>query len=188
MDCGIDRNEALALLREHLSQTNLFNHSLASEAVMRELAVYFGEDEELWGLAGLLHDLDAETEPDLATHTQKAAEILRGRGVAEVLVEAICLHNESAWPGTRRQERLHHALAAAETLTGLIVATALVYPDRRLASVADKSVRKRYKERQFAAGASRETIAECEKIGIPLDDFCRIGLTAMQKIAGEIGL
>jgi putative nucleotidyltransferase with HDIG domain len=188
MKYGITRDEALALVRQRLRNSNLVNHCLATEAVMRALARRFGADPELWGLAGLLHDLDAETRPDLQTHTLETAALLAERGVAPEIIDAIRMHNEEAQGGRRRQEVFHHALAAGETITGLIVATALVYPDRKLASVQPKSVRKRFKERQFAAGADRDTIAECEKIGIPLDEFCEICLRAMQEVAVDLGL
>jgi len=185
---GIMRDEALALVRIRLKNPNLVNHCLATEAVMRTLAQRFGADPELWGLAGLLHDLDAETQPDLATHTLETAALLEEKGVAPEIIEAIRMHNETAQGDRRRREVFHHALAAGETITGLIVATALVYPDRKLSSVKPKSVRKRFKERQFAAGADREIIAECENIGIPLDEFCEICLVAMQEVAEELGL
>jgi uncharacterized protein len=188
MNYGITRERALELLQQHLTNANLLKHSLASEAVMRGLARYFGEDEELWGLTGLLHDLDAEvTGDDLRIHTCQTVEILRAEGVAEEIIEAIRMHNEHAH-GDKRSERFHHALAAGETITGLITATALVYPDKKLASVKPKSVRKRYKEKLFAAGANRETIAECELIGLPLPDFCDLCLEAMQGIADDLGL
>jgi uncharacterized protein len=188
MNYGMTREEAIVLLRGRLKNPNLVNHCLATEAVLRALAPRFGADPELWGLAGLLHDLDAETQPDLATHTLETAALLEERGVAPEIIEAIRMHNEAAQGGRRRQEVFHHALAAGETITGLIVATALVYPDKKLASVQVKSVRKRFKERQFAAGADREIIAECAAIGIPLDEFCAICLQAMQAVAGELGL
>ena len=188
MSYGITREEALALVRERLGNPNLVKHCLAAEAVLRTLARRFGADPELWGLAGLLHDLDAESQPDLRTHTLETSAILEERGVAPEIIEAIRMHNETAQDGRRRREVFHHALAAGETITGLIAAAALVYPDKKLASVQPKSVRKRFKERQFAAGADRETIAECEKIGIPLDEFCEICLRAMQEVAGDLGL
>lgn len=188
MNYGISREEALTLVQERIANPNLINHCLATEAVLRALAPRFGADPELWGLAGLLHDLDAESQPDLATHTLETAALLTERGVAEEIIAAIRMHNETAQAGAKRQEAFHHALAAGETITGLIVATALVYPDKKLASVKPKSVRKRYKERAFAAGADREIIAECETIGIPLDEFCDICLQAMQPIADELGL
>ena len=188
MAYGIEREEALALVREHIKNENLVNHSLAAEAVMRALAGRLGEDAEMWGLAGLLHDLDAELEPDLATHTTRTAEILTAKGVDPVIVEAIRLHNLEAHPGEARTTVLHHALAAGETVTGLVIAAALVQPDRKLASVKPKSVKKRFKEKAFARGANREIIAECEMIGIPVPEFCELSLGAMQEIAGEIGL
>lgn len=188
MDYGITRERALQLVKQHLTNPNLVKHSLATEAVLRALARHFGEDEELWGLTGLLHDLDAQaTGDDLSIHTHQTVEILRGEGVAEEIIEAIRMHNEHAH-GDKRSERFHHALAAGETITGLITATALVYPDKKLASVKPKSVRKRYKEKLFAAGANREIIAECELIGLPLPEFCDLCLEAMQGIAADLGL
>jgi putative nucleotidyltransferase with HDIG domain len=188
MDYGITRERSLELLNQHLSSQNLIKHCLASEAVMRALAKHFDEDQELWGLTGLLHDLDVEiTESDLARHTHETVRILREEGVAEEILSAIQMHNEEAHD-QKRSERFHHALAAGETITGLIIATALVYPDKKLASVKPKSVRKRYKEKLFAAGANREIIAECEQIGIPVPDFCDICLEAMQGIADDLGL
>ncbi|PLY00401.1 MAG: hydrolase [Desulfuromonas sp.] len=188
MDYGINRERALELLNSHLNNQNLVKHCLASEAVMRALARHFSEDEELWGLTGLLHDLDVElTLDDLARHTHETVRILREEGVAEEIIEAIRMHNEHAH-GDKRSERFHHALAAGETITGLITAAALVYPDKKLASVKPKSVRKRYKEKIFAAGANRTIIAECEQIGIPVPEFCDLCLEAMQGIADDLGL
>lgn len=188
MNYGITRERALQLLEQHLSNPNLRKHCLASEAVMRRLARHFGEDEELWGLTGLLHDLDAEaTGDDLSIHTHQTVALLREEGVAEEILEAIRMHNEHAHQD-KRSSRFHHALAAGETITGLITATALVYPDKKLSSVKPKSVRKRYKEKLFAAGANREIIAECELIGLPLAEFCDLCLEAMQEIADDLGL
>ena len=188
MDYGITRERALQLLERHLTNANLFRHSLASEAVMRRLARHFGEDQELWGLAGLLHDLDAQaTGEDLRIHTRQTVEILQHEGVANEIIEAIRMHNAQAYNETRSL-RFHHALAAGETITGLITATALVYPDKKLASVQPKSVRKRFKEKLFAAGANRDTIAECELIGLPVAEFCDLCLDAMQGIAEQIAL
>lgn len=188
MNYGISRDAALTLLRQHVKTPNMINHCLASEAVMRALAVRLGDDPEKWGLAGLLHDLDAESHTDLTVHTRETARVLSEAGVAAEIVEAIRLHNEQAHPGECRRTPFHHPLAAGETITGLIVATALVYPDRKLASVKPKSVRKRIKEKAFAAGANRDIIRECEQAGIPLDEFCDICLEAMQGIAEELGL
>ena len=188
MKYGIDRTQALELLHKHLAQPNMIKHCLASEAVMRALARHLNEDEELWGLAGLLHDLDAEaTAADLSLHTHQTVKILGDLGVAPPIIDAIRMHNEEAHD-QKRSSRFHHALAAGETITGLITATALVYPDKKLASVKPKSVSKRIKERQFAAGANRAIIKECELINIPLPDFCALCLKAMQGIADELGL
>lgn len=188
MSYGITREEALALLEEQLHNPNLIKHSLATEAVMGVLAERLGGEREEWMLAGLLHDLDAEaTAEDLSAHTHQAAKLLREKGVAESIVRAIGMHNEAA-QGKKRSETFHHALAAGETITGLIIATALVYPDRRLASVKAKSVRKRMKEKAFAAGVDREIVLECERIGIPLDEFIGLCLGAMQGIAEQLGL
>lgn len=188
MSYGITREQALTLLQKQVKTPNMINHCLASEAVMRALAVRLGDDPEKWGLAGLLHDLDAESHTDLAVHTRETARVLTEAGVDADIVEAIRLHNEQAHPGESRSTPFHHLLAAGETITGLIVATALVYPDRKLASVKVKSVRKRIKEKAFAAGANRDIIRECELAGIPLDEFCDICLRAMQGIAAELGL
>ena len=155
---------------------------------MRALARRLGEDEVQWGLAGLLHDLDAEaTGDDLSIHTHQTVRILEDLGVDPVIVDAIAMHNEQA-QGKKRSTKFQHALAAGETITGLITATALVYPDKKLASVKPKSVRKRIKEKSFAAGANRDIIRECELIEIPLPDFCDLCLEAMQDIADDLGL
>lgn len=188
MPYGITREQALELVNRHIKTANMRNHCLAAEAVMRALADRLGEDADKWGLAGLLHDLDAETHIDLETHTRETARILGEQGVDAEIVAAIRLHNERAHPGEQRSTPFQHLLAAGETITGLIVATALVYPDQRLASVKPKSVRKRIKEKAFAAGANRDIIRECEVAGIPLDEFCDLSLGAMQEIAGELGL
>jgi predicted hydrolase (HD superfamily) len=152
------------------------------------MAERLGEDQEKWGLAGLLHDLDSETHPELTTHTSETVAILTEKGVAAEIIEAIRLHNPTAWPGEQRTTVFHHALAAGETVTGLIIAAAFVNPARKLAAVKAKSVKKRYKEKAFARGADREIIAECEQAGIPLAEFCELSLVSMQAIAEEIGL
>ncbi len=188
MGYGIKRDEAMDLLKKYIKNENLIRHCLASEAVMIELAKRFGEDEEKWALVGLLHDLDVElVNADLSVHTLETEKILRDKGVDEEIIEAIKMHNETA-SKKKRSEKFHHALAAAETITGLIVATTLVYPDKKLASVKPKSIRKRMKEKAFAAGVNREIIMECEKIDLNLNEFCEISLGAMQGIADQLGL
>jgi len=188
MSFGITREEALELVHSHLKNRNMINHSLASEAVLRAMAERLGEDIEKWGLTGLLHDLDTESQPDLATHTTETVSILQKQGVDPEIIETIRLHNLGAYPGEKRTTVFQHALAAGETITGLVVATALVYPDKKLGSVKVKSVKKRIKEKAFARGANREIIAECELAGIPLPEFCELSLQALQAISDDLGL
>jgi len=155
---------------------------------MRAIARRLGEDETLYGLAGLLHDLDVEiTNADPKVHGLKSMDLLKEAGYPESLITAIGRHNEdsSAEP---RTSVFDHALAAGETITGLIYATALVYPDKKLSSVKYKSVIKRMNEKAFAASVKRENILECEQIGIPLEEFVRISVDAMLEISDQIGL
>ena len=188
MQYGIDRDGALTLIMGHIQNPNLIKHCLAAEAVMMALADRWGEDREKWGLAGLLHDLDVEmVNADLSRHTLEAEKILREKGVDEEIIRAVKLHNEQAH-GEKRSEPFHHALAAGETITGLIIATALVYPDKKLGSVKAKSIAKRMKEKSFAAGVNRETVMECEKLGMELTEFAELCLNAMKGIADELGL
>lgn len=185
---GISREDALELLHSRITNENMVKHCLAAEAVLKAMARTLGEDEEKWGLAGLLHDLDAESHPDLATHTQETAKILTEKGVDAEIVQAIRLHNLQAHPDESRTTRFHHSLAAGETITGLVIATALVNPAKKLAAVKPKSIRKRIKEKAFARGADRDIIKECERAGIPLADFCALSLAAMQEISDDLGL
>lgn len=188
MSTGISRERALELLSQHIKNPNMIKHCLASEAVLRTVAKRLGEDEEKWAMAGLLHDLDVEiTNPDLSDHGLKSVEILTEEGVDPEIVEAIKLHNELAH-NEKRTKPIHHALAAGETITGLITATTLVYPDKKLASVKTKSITKRMKEKHFAASVNREIIRECELIGIPINEFAELSLKAMQGISDDLGL
>ena len=185
---GLSREDALELLQSRVKNENMVKHCLAAEAVLKAMANTLGEDEDKWGLAGLLHDLDAESQPDLENHTRETAEILTEKGIDPEIIEAIRLHNLKAHPGEVRTTNFHHSLAAGETITGLVIATALVNPAKQLAAVKPKSVRKRIKEKAFARGADREIIKECEQAGIPLAEFCALSLAAMQEIAGDLGL
>lgn len=183
----ITRTEALLLLKNHVKSDNMLKHCLASEAVMRAVARKLERDEELWGLTALLHDLDSEiTQNDMSKHALVAAEMLRNQ-LPEEALDAIIMHNEMASQKERSTE-FQHALAASETITGLITATALVYPDKSLGSVKVKSITKRMKEKAFAASVRRENILECEQIGIPIDEFASISLSAMQEIHTDLGL
>ncbi len=182
------RDEALDLLYQHIKNEKMLYHCLSSEAVMRALAKKLGRDEEKWALAGLLHDIDVEvTHADPKIHSQKAREMLLDYDLDEDVLDAISMHNEMA-TGLARETEFQHALAAGETITGLIYATALVYPDKKIASVKPKSITKRMKEKAFAASVNRDIIMECENIGLPLPEFVEISLNAMKEIGEEIGL
>jgi len=179
--------DALEAVRDNVENENLVKHMLATEAIMRTLANRMGEDEEKWGLAGLLHDIDVElTEGDMHSHGVLGSDLVREMDVGDDIAQAILAHNETL--GVPRETSLEKALFCADPLTGLITAAALVRPDKKLASVEVKSVRKRFKEKSFAAGASREGIASCSEIGMELDEFIELGLRAMQGIAGDLGL
>jgi len=183
------REQAFELLRQNVKNVKLINHCLASEAVLRALATRLGEDPDQWGLAGLLHDIDIElTNANPETHALEGAKMLEQQGVDPEIVEAVMLHNEHAAHGQVRYKPLHHALAAGETITGLITATTLVYPDKKVNSVKPKSITKRMKEKAFAASVNRETIMECEKLGLSLQEFVEISLNAMKEIADDIGM
>ena len=184
----MSHDEALALLKENIKNDRMVNHCLASEAVMRAVATRLGRDADKWGLAGLLHDIDSEvTNADPKTHALEAINILAPYYIDPDILNAIKMHNECA-TGMIRSQEFEHALAASETITGLIVATTLVYPDKKVASVKPSSVVKRMKEKAFAASVRRECIMECEKIGLTLEEFTTIAIDAMKGIAGEIGL
>lgn len=183
----IKREEAVTLLEANIASENMKKHCFASEAVMRALARRLGKNEDEWGLAGLLHDIDVEiTNADPKTHGPYAENLLKGK-VTDEMLDAIVMHNEMA-TGKERSTEFQHALAAGETITGLITATALVYPDKKIAPVKAKSITKRMKQKAFAASVKRENILECEKIGIPLNEFAELSLNAMKEIDGVLGL
>lgn len=181
------REEALESVRANVDNENLIKHMLATEAIMQALAKRLGEDEEEWRLTGLLHDIDMElTEGDMSSHSKLGADIVRELGASEKMAHAILAHNEAH--GVPRETKLDKALYCADPLTGLITAGGLVRPDKKLAGLEAKSVKKRFKEKGFAAGADREQIALCSELGLELDEFIELGLEAMKKIAKELGL
>ena len=183
----ISRDEAFALVEERVGQRNLINHSVATEIIMRALAERLGEsadDVERWALAGLLHDLDyAQTADDPARHGLVSAEELAGL-VDDEMLHAILAHADKA----PRESAMDHALWCADPTTGFIVAAALVRPEKDLAGVAVKSLKKRWKESAFAKGASREQMAGCEQLGLERDEYLQLSLEAMQARASEVGL
>ncbi|MGI6285840.1 HDIG domain-containing protein [Neomoorella humiferrea] len=181
------REEALQLMEKHIKTKNLRKHCLAVEAVMRALARHFGEDEEKWGLAGLLHDIDYEmTKDEPERHSLVGAEMLTDLGLPEDVVYAVKAHN--GHHGLPRTDLMSRALYATDPLTGLIVAAALIRPEKKLAVIDVPFLMNRYHEKSFARGASRETIAACSDLGLSLEDFMHIGLEAMKEIAGDLGL
>ncbi|MBT3384084.1 MAG: HD domain-containing protein [Prolixibacteraceae bacterium] len=183
----ISREEAVKLLEENVKAENMRKHSYASEAVLRAVAKRLGENENEWGIAGLLHDIDVEiTNADPYTHGPYAEKMLQGV-ISDNMLDAIVMHNEMA-TGKERFTHFQHALAAGETITGLITAVTLVYPDKKIASVKPKSVTKRMKQKAFAASVKRENILECEKIGIPINEFAEISVNAMKGISDLLGL
>ena len=183
----MDRQTAMALLRSNVKSGNLINHMLATEFIMRHLAERFGEDAERWGIAGLLHDIDYDTTAaDMHRHSRAGSQMLREAGLDEGICHAVLAHNGAH--GEPRESLMDKALHAVDPLTGLIVATALVMPGRKLASVTAEKVVNRYKEKAFAKGANREQIARCSELGMSLEEFIEAGLLAMQLRADEIGL
>jgi len=183
----ISREEALQTVEQKVQNVNLRRHMLATEAVMRALAERLGRDTDLWGLTGLLHDIDLEeVDGDMHRHAAKAAEWLEGK-LPEKALHAIRRHN-AAGLGLERTEEFDHALAAAETLTGLVVATTLVLPSKKIADLKAKSVRKRMKEPRFAASVDRGIIRECERLGLELTEFIDLSVEAMRSIGPQLGL
>ena len=183
----MNRSEALQLLGEQVSSDWLRKHSLASAAIMEALARCLGGDPDSWWIAGLLHDLDFDQTQDPARHGLITAELLRARGLQEELVGAVLAHNAEGL-GLERRTTLDFALTCAESVTGLIVATALVMPDKSLASVTGESVVKRMKKKDFARKVSRESILLCERVGLGLEEFASLAVAAMKTVAGELGL
>jgi len=183
----MERDDALDAISTNVENPNMRKHMLATEAIMRALAQRFGEDEETWGITGLLHDIDVElTEDDMSSHSRLGADIARELGASEEMAQAILKHNKAH--GLSLDTKLEQALYAADPLSGLITAAAMIRPEKQLAMVELKSLKKRFKEKSFAAGADREQIATCANIGLELDEFLEIGLTAMQSISADLGL
>lgn len=183
----VTRDKAWQLLNEYMSNPNLIKHELAVEAAMRAYARRYGEDEELWGVVGLLHDFDYERYPDMAQHGAMGAAILAERGYPQEIVHAVRAHNPAH--GEARTTLLDRALFAVDELTGLIVAVTLVRPSKSLHDVTVKSVRKKWRDGAFARGVNREDIeAGAAELGVDLNEHVQVVLEAMQGIAGQLGL
>jgi metal dependent phosphohydrolase len=180
------RDEAWNLLCEYTQSENLRRHALAVEACMRYYARLFGEDEELWGVVGLLHDFDYERYPSLEEHPFRGMEILRARGAPEVIIRAVGAHANHT--GIPRESLLERAIFACDEISGFVIAVALV-KGRTLSAVSPESVRKRMKEKGFARGVNRDDLLQgAEELGIPFDEHVEHVVRALQGIADHLGL
>ena len=181
------RDEAYQELTKYITNKNLLKHMLSTEVVMVRLAKHFDQDPDLWGIAGLMHDIDYdETKDDPEVHSLKGAGILAELGFPEEVVYAVKVHNDRH--GLPRNSLLDKALYATDPLTGLIVAGALIRPEKKLAVLDVASLRKRFDEKSFARGANRQQIQACSELGLSLEEFLGYGLEAMQGIAEELEL
>lgn len=184
----ITRKKALELLNKHIKNPNLKKHLLAAEALMRALAKKYNEDENIWGLTGLIHDLDWEqTIENPEKHSIIAAEILEKEGFPKEIISAVKIHNHLH--GIEPKTNLEKALYSCEEITGLIVATALVMPNKKLSEVRAEKVLGKFKEKSFARGVDREIILKSEEfLGLKLEELIKIALESMQEISEKLGL
>jgi hypothetical protein len=179
------REEALDLVKSHVSSSNLIKHMLAVEAVMKKLAGRLGGDVEQWTLAGLLHDLDYDyTSKDTAKHGLLTVEMLSDKGLAPEILRAIKCHVSQC----EAVSAMEKAIIAADPVTGLIVASALMHPTKKLRNVDTAFVMNRFKEKGFARGANREQIRTCGSVGLELEELIALSLEAMSEIDTELGL
>src|SRR5579862_1398739 len=182
-----DRQAVWSLLTEFTQSESLRKHAMAVEACMRAYARHFGEDEQKWGVVGLIHDFDYEKYPSLDDHPMRGSEILQQRGSPEEIRRAILSHADHT--GVARQSRLEHALFACDELAGFITAVALVKPGKSLAEVDARSVRKKMKDKAFARSVSRYDITRgAQELGLDLEQHIAFCIEAMKAIAGELGL
>lgn len=188
----ITREQAIEILRKHLKTENTIKHMIATEAIMKILAKRFEPEKETeWAMAGLLHDLDYETMTDNKEHGIKTVEMLKAEGIdlPESIFKTIKAHAYDYNQTPEPENKMEWSIFICDSLTGLIVATALVRPSKKLADVKVKSVMKKFKDKGFAAGTRREEIALCEeKLGIPLREFVELSLEAMKAVSDELGL
>ena len=181
------RDEALALLRQYTQSESLLRHALAVEAAMRHYATRFGENVETWGIIGLIHDFDYERWPQPPDHSRQGARILRERGVDEEIVGALLSHADWNWDEYPLDRPLRKSLFAVDELCGFITAVAYVRPER-LAGMTASSVRKKMKQKSFAAAVSREAIEQgAALVGLPLEEHINQVIAAMQTVAGPLG-
>ncbi|HIP92105.1 MAG TPA: HDIG domain-containing protein [Thermotoga sp.] len=181
----ISRDKALDLVKKHIKTKNLVKHVLATEAVMKGLARRLGEDEELWGIAGLLHDLDYDyTKNDPEKHGYVTLELLKDEDIPQEVRNAILAHCGKK----ERETNIEKAIYCADPTTGFIVAAALINPQKKLAPLDVSFLLRRFKEKAFAKGANREQMKKCEELGLSLEEFLQIALDSMKSISEELGL
>jgi len=183
----LNREEALELLKANINRRNILLHMLAVEAILKALAKHLGEDETLWGLTGLLHDIDYErTASNFEKHGVLAQDVLKGK-VPEEVLKAIKAHNHEH-SGVMPETNLEKALIASDSVSGLIVACALVMPSKKAKDVEQATIHKKFKDKDFARGADRQRIALCEELGIPKEKFFEIALRGIQAASQDLGL
>jgi putative nucleotidyltransferase with HDIG domain len=183
----MDRNQAWGLLCEYTQSESLRKHMLAVEACMRAYARKFGEDEDKWGITGLLHDFDYEKYPTPAEHPFVGNKILEERGYPEEMRRAILSHAD--YSGVKRESRMEKTLYACDEIAGFITASTLVKPNKSLAEVEAKSVRKKMKDKAFARSVNRDDIINgAADLGVDLEEHIAFCIEAMRGIAGELGL
>jgi putative nucleotidyltransferase with HDIG domain len=181
------RDQTLGLLRQYNKNEALIRHALAVEAVMRHLARRYGENEDLWAVVGLVHDLDYEQFPD--QHCTKTAEILSAQSWPEPIIRAVVSHGWGICSDVEPQTTMEKALYTIDELTGLVAATAMVRPSRAVRDVTAKSVRKKWKEKSFAAGVNREIIEKgAQMLGVDLGELIEATIAGMIQVADQIGL
>jgi len=195
VNTNLSYDQAKLLFDAYVKDPGVRKHCRASEQIMRGLAKHFGQDEEQWAILGLLHDIDFDkTKDDPVNHCVLAISILKDAGVSGEAIDIICSH---AWGSEcgggsvadkKRTRNIEHALVAAETVTGLVYAAALMNPEKKLANVKVKSLKKKYKSKAFARNCNREFIAEIENTGLELNGFFDIAIRYMQEISDELGL
>jgi putative nucleotidyltransferase with HDIG domain len=188
-------DQAKALFDTHIKDEKIRMHCMASEMIMRGLAHHFQENEEQWAILGLLHDIDFDkTKDQISEHCVLSRNILRDAGVSEDAIDIICSHawgTQCGGPESREKTRtrnIEHVLVASETITGLIYAAALMNPEKSLAKVKVKSLKKKFKSKAFARNCNREFMKEIENTGLSLSEFFEIAISSMQKISAELGL
>jgi len=182
----MNREESLKLLKEHISKENLLKHMYAVEAIMKETAEFLNEDQEKWRMVGLLHDIDFEKCPEPQKHCTLAPDILKDV-LDEEMIKAIKTHNFDNL-NLEPETKMEIGLIAADAISGLLIAAALMMPSKKIADVKVETISKKFKQKDFARNCNRDLILFCEQIGIPREKFFELSLRALQKISNELGL